>query len=150
MLKRLMAFMSVLIVLTACGGQATATVAPAAPVAAAATPEEVHTAFVAAMRAADRPAALALVDQTVVTATSIDEWLDQLDTNTINRQNGTQALLNTEPLGISSTRSRTLGTSRWTYGNNYVFCYHAQLKETTKGWRIVDWTGTLLQNCTPQ
>ena len=121
--------------LTACGGDATASSARTGGSA-----EDVHAAFLAALRENDRTEVLALTvdDQQALRA---DEFLQRVQayrySTTSEGPHATGGNLSeVRVIGLEARGAVTHGWSRWQYQRTAV-CHETKLTQTPQGWRVL-------------
>ena len=138
----------VMLALAGCGRQR----APAPAVAAPTSPEEVHAAFLAALRANDREQVMTLTvdDQQAARA---ETWLRMIQTymhsTTTEGPHATGGNLSAvEVVKLDDRGVARRGWSRWAYARKTI-CHVADLTQTSQGWRVTSFH-TTTEACTTE
>jgi len=103
------------------------------------TPEAIHVRWLAAVRANDRAAALALVDADMAERELfVDQTLQTMQDLMTTPSSPTGALLTIEPRAPTDAGQGKRVISVWHFANK-TWCYATDLTATGGGWRVAQW-----------
>lgn len=108
----------------------------------AAAPEDVHTAWVRALRSNDRQALLSLAAESPYREVTVDQTLTTMQEyvrhgySTVGVNGG--ALQGVDVLPLADRGQGKVGYSRWRF-EAVTICYATELTPTEAGWRVLQW-----------
>jgi hypothetical protein len=128
-MQQLMLWSLLLIILVSCGGTTAVTE----------TPEAIHVRWLAAVRANDRAAALALVDAGMAErAIFVDQTLQTMQDLMTTPSSPTGALIVIETRTPTDEGQGKRVISVWHFANK-TWCYATDLTASNTGWRVAQW-----------
>jgi hypothetical protein len=106
-------------------------------------PEDVHAAWVQAMRSSDRASALALAADQPLKEAFVDDHLRTIRDKMTAASSRTGPLVSVEVRTMTDDGQQKVGVSVWRFEHR-TDCYRTVLTPTPEGWKVIGW-GTLLR-----